>query len=267
MTPVEPEATSNLWRFDFWVLLGIAAVAVLEEFVSAFAADLRGGHPSASALGVLTASSLVFVVLLARGASQLPPRAGFSLLPILEAWRLGSLTARDALVPVVVGMAAGILQPYAAIQYHELLKRWFGPAPFTHPAHRQSLGVVDLLCSSIIEEMMFRAALFSLLVIAIRWIWEAPISKKSIPIWIGNVLQALIFGAAHTAAGVGGIKLSPWYVSVPLSAQTWSGLVLGCIYWRYGLESAIISHTTYDLLVLQVVRFRALRRAVTAPWF
>ena len=256
--------TLNLRRFDFWVLLAVSLIALGAEMVLDMESE---GRLHAPVLVILAVTVLVLAVLLALGASRFPRQADFSTLPILAAWRSGSLTAPAAVLPLIVGIATGVLQSYAAIQYRQSLKHWLGPAPFTHPSHPQLLSVADILSSSIIEEIMFRAVLFAFLVIFIRWVWETPIANKSIPIWIANVLQSLAFGAAHVALGIGGLKASPWYVSLLLAAQTWSGLVLGCIYWKYGLESATTSHVTYDLLLLGLARHKGIRRAAMAPLF
>jgi len=97
---------------------------------------------------------------------------------------------------------------------------------------------------------MFRAVFFAFLVVAIRCVWETPIARKSTPIWIANILQSLAFGAVHTALGVGGLEALPQYARPFLAVQTWGGLILGCLYWKYGLESAIICHVAYDLLLV-----------------
>jgi hypothetical protein len=167
--PENSEATLNLRHFDFWVLLAVSLVALAVEVVL----DVEStGRLPVPVLAILAVTILVLAVLLALGASRFPQRADFSTLPILGAWRSRSLTARAAALPLIVGIATGVLQSYAAIQYRQSLKHWLGPAPFTHPSHPQLLSVADILSSSIIEEIMFRAVLFAFLAIAIRWAWE-----------------------------------------------------------------------------------------------
>jgi hypothetical protein len=253
-TPENSEAAYDLRRLDFWLLFGISFAALVG--FSFF--GVRSRSAVLTLLMRFPARSVVLFaivpVLLASGASRLPPRAGFSVLPILEGWRARSLMARDAAIPVAIGAAVGTLQSYAVVQYVQLLKNWFGPATSTRHLHHQLLNVGELISGSIIEEIFDRGVIFAVFVIAIRWVWEAPISRKSIPIWVANILQALVFGADHISLGVGGLYAWPWYVSLPLLAQTWGGIILGCVYWKYGLESAIICHATYDVLVLKAAR-------------
>jgi hypothetical protein len=73
-------------------------------------------------------------------------------------------------------------------------------------------------------------------------------------LWIGNLMSALVFAGAHlpqVAAG-GLILLVPVVVF-----STSAGMVMGSLFMRFGLASAIVGHFTADLMVYVVPRMVA----------
>jgi membrane protease YdiL (CAAX protease family) len=123
----------------------------------------------------------------------------------------------------------------------------------TLPRHHIWPSVIDLCCAPILEEILHRAIIFAFLVGVIRWSTGVRSrSSETAAVWTANLLQALIFGAAHVFTGMSLLYGRPWYIRLLLSTQTWDGLILGWIYWRYGLESAIACHVASDLSLLVI---------------
>jgi hypothetical protein len=54
--------------------------------------------------------------------------------------------------------------------------------------------------------------------------------------------QALIAGLGHVLGGANGLPIGPWYMQVVLSPQTLGSFALGLVYWRYGLETSMLTH-------------------------
>ncbi len=105
--------------------------------------------------------------------------------------------------------------------------------------------------AAIVEEVEFRLFLLSMLALAIARILPAkPRGTDLVSLWIGNVLQALVFGGVHIWQGE--TTLAPWapsWLQVLVAVQTWSGLVLGFVFARYGIEASILTHCLYDMLM------------------
>lgn len=229
--------------FDYWLLFGAGIAALFGIYLWVFGFRIA---PDGFAL-VYFGASPVYAALTAVIAATVPRRAGLPVLPILENWWVECLNIRKIGHPIIVAIAVGSIVPCAAIYYdHELIKRLGSAGSTSHVAP----NVLGLVCTAVLEEILFRGALFAMFATFLRWAWDRLFPNATlIPVWIANVLQAGLFGAAHIAVGRGVLKERPWYIRTLLISQTWSGLVLGCVYWRYGIESAILCHTTFDLVL------------------
>jgi membrane protease YdiL (CAAX protease family) len=244
----QPSAQVDLRWLDFWVLFGAGAGALIGLELSIAGLHL-GAASRALALLVVSAPYAAATAALAVIAAR---RADFPILPIVEKMRMRALSARDAFNRIAAGLESGVVTAVGVWIYLPLLTKWLGGAP---QQHRFRPHPVDIVCSVLLEEILFRLIVFGALAAALRWLWARIGSGASAaPLWTANVLQSLLFGAAHLAARLGGLGGHPWYVRLPLIPQTWAGLVLGWIYWRYGIESAVVCHATYDLIVFSIVR-------------
>jgi membrane protease YdiL (CAAX protease family) len=114
-------------------------------------------------------------------------------------------------------------------------------------AHPAAVGVGF----PIIEEMHFRLFLMTALLWLIAKILRAPAGKLSVKgWWTAIVIQGLIFGAMHAATGEGTLWWEPRAVQMLLEPRSVAGIVLGYVYWRWGLETSILAHVLADLSVL-----------------
>ena len=114
-------------------------------------------------------------------------------------------------------------------------------------AHPAAVGVGF----PIIEEIHFRLFLMTALVWLITKLLRAPAGKLSAGgWWTAIAIQGLIFGAIHAATGEGTLWWEPRAVQMLLEPRTVAGIVLGYVYWRWGLETSILAHVIADLSVL-----------------
>lgn len=105
---------------------------------------------------------------------------------------------------------------------------------FTGPLAPRTLAMCIL---AVLEELRFRLALMSALVLAAAALW-----KRTPPAWC---FLLIITGAQ--LANVGMFVLhDPVYASLRYLAV---GCVWGWLYWRYGLVSALIGHGTAHLVL------------------
>jgi membrane protease YdiL (CAAX protease family) len=133
----------------------------------------------------------------------------------------------------------------------------FGPSmPSVYTATRRGItwqGLPASLNGGITEELLMRLFLLSLLGLgARRLLTPAAKGLPAAPFWVANCLVALLFGLAHIPGAL---------ASVPLTATVWAyaivlngicGIVFGWLYWRKGLEAAMLAHFTVDI-VLHVI--------------
>jgi membrane protease YdiL (CAAX protease family) len=114
-------------------------------------------------------------------------------------------------------------------------------------AHPAAVGVGF----PIIEEIHFRLFLMTALLWLIAKILRTPAGKVSAKAWwTAIVIQGLMFGAMHAATGEGTLWWEPRAVQMLLEPRSVAGIVLGYVYWRWGLETSILAHVLEDLGVL-----------------
>lgn len=104
------------------------------------------------------------------------------------------------------------------------------------------------------EEIQLRLFLLTLFAWLGSLIWRKTDGRPGLGVlWTATVLAALVFGLGHLSTyGAMGLTVTPVLLGAALTANGIGGLVLGWLYWAYGLESAVIAHFTADI-VLQLV--------------
>jgi membrane protease YdiL (CAAX protease family) len=140
------------------------------------------------------------------------------------------------LVPGVLGGAVGALIAIALVQV----------APADNPAslpYAPSL-MTRVLGGGITEEIFFRWGTMAL----VLWVlWRVFQRKEEKPrpllVWGAITISAVLFGAYHLP-GVAALTgpLSPEMVAYVFAGPAAFGFVAGALFWRYGLEAAIIAH-------------------------
>lgn len=119
----------------------------------------------------------------------------------------------------------------------------------TSLAHAPSMPM--LVEAAIQEEILFRLFLLT----GILWTVErlgsfSGFIGSGTVFWAANVLQALLFGAAHAAEGDVVIDGLLWPIRIAATPQTLGGLVLGWVYRYYGVGASISSHVLSNALFL-----------------
>jgi hypothetical protein len=101
-----------------------------------------------------------------------------------------------------------------------------------------------LLYGGVTEEVLMRWGLMTVLI----WLpWRLIQKRAGLPrrsyIVGAIVVAALLFGILHLpAAAAMGANLNPSVVTYVIAGNTLPGVLFGILYWRYGLEAAIIAH-------------------------
>lgn len=101
--------------------------------------------------------------------------------------------------------------------------------------------------AAITEEIFFRLGLMTLFVWVMRLIIKSPAAHAP-SLWIGNMLAAILFAGAHLPQI--SFEVYGWSLFVPFVVMSCgTGMIMGWLYMRYGLISAMIAHFTIDLVV------------------
>jgi membrane protease YdiL (CAAX protease family) len=104
--------------------------------------------------------------------------------------------------------------------------------------------VARVLYGGITEELLLRWGLMTALVwLAWRFLQQRHGPVRVGFVWLAIAVSALIFAAGHLpAASVLLGALDVPVVAFVMGVNTAFGLLFGYLYWRHGLESAIIAH-------------------------
>ena len=111
-------------------------------------------------------------------------------------------------------------------------------------------GLLASFYGGIAEELQLRLFLMSLLAWLGRFISKTPEGKPTNAVfWIAILLAAVLFGLGHLPTLSLSVPLTPLVVARTVVLNGVLGIVFGWLYWKRGLESAIISHFSADIVL------------------
>ena len=156
-------------------------------------------------------------------------------------WRELRFEGKSCVVAAVSGLGVG-----AAMMALELL--WFSnvseviKSSYDVPPTISNF-IASLIYGGIIEELMLRLFLMSLIALVLRKVFfksEENVSAKALV--IANVLSALLFAAGHIPATVMSIGITPIILIRCFLLNGGAGLVFGRLYRKRGIQYAMIAH-------------------------
>lgn len=221
-----------------WLLGLPGIVALLRHLLQTLSAA-----PAEVPAGVIAVASGAQYGLLLTAAvyagARLAHRTGLQA-PLLSAWldnRPLAPALRALCMPAVGGGLCGVAILAA---YRSVLPPDLKPLLQDHAVPL----AVRLLYGGVTEEILLRWGLMSLLAWGLWRVWRGrPGHLPAAAAWIAIGLSALLFGIAHLPAtfSLFGERATDAVLPV-LAANTAFGVVAGVLYWRRGLEAAILGH-------------------------
>ncbi len=104
------------------------------------------------------------------------------------------------------------------------------------------------LSAALTEEIFFRLGLVTFFVWAMRSVVRKP-AFDTPSLWIGNGLAAVAFASAHLPHILTTSSPSWDFLILFVLVSSLAGIIMGWMYLRYGLISAVVAHFTTDLVV------------------
>jgi membrane protease YdiL (CAAX protease family) len=109
--------------------------------------------------------------------------------------------------------------------------------------------LVRLLYGGLTEEVLLRWGMMTVLTWLLWRFFQRGGEVHPAHVWIAIVASSLIFGlghlpVAHLLLGT----LTPSTLAWVIGANSWFGLIFGWLFWRRGLESAMVAHATTHLV-------------------
>jgi len=231
----------------FWILFTLALVSAI--LVLPYALNLESSLLSNAqvpmALIIIASviqSSIIFAVAVYLGGI-LSRKIGFGL-PLLEAWiNKKKIDYNKTLgISIISGLAVGLIivildkVVFTQVVPAANVPRW--------------QGFLASFYGGIGEEILMRCFLLSLLIFIIVKVFK----RKPNPaiIWSSIFFVSVAFGLGHLPATAAITAITASVVLRAIVLNGIGGMVFGWLYWKKGLESAIIAHFFADL-VLHVI--------------
>ena len=174
--------------------------------------------------------------------------------PLIESWlyhEASPVRARDSFKSgVLVGVAVGIVLVIIILAVAPHMPG----LPFVSAA-RAPVWKRLLACfyGGIDEEVLTRLFLLSLFAwLGLRIFQKQKARLLPSTFWIANVLAAVLFGLGHLPAASRVMQITPEVILLALALNGIAAVPFGYLYWKRGLEAAMIAHFCADF-VLYVV--------------
>lgn len=111
-------------------------------------------------------------------------------------------------------------------------------------------GFLASFYGGIVEEIFLRLFFMSLII----WIFSKlkgsrDIIKNKGAVWSSIIMAAILFGVGHLPATAALTSLTPIVIFRALFLNGIGGIVFGWLYWKNGLESAMIAHFSADIIL------------------
>lgn len=245
--------------FDVRVVLLIFAVALpgiviavpktLKQLRSTIETRLPEGKslpPTPVLIVVQLLQSIVLVGGLSAVGGVFAPKAGLSA-PVFSALATGGNVV--AVLPSVLEvfglslLGAGV---FLALYYFVFRRRLDATTAQQWDRLRNQLGIGSrLLYGGIVEEVLMRWGLMSLLVWLVRLIPGVP---EAVAVWSVIGVVGVLFGLGHAPSYLAaGCRKSPLFFTAMIVLNLWAGVLFGFLFWKYGLAAAMVSHMLFHL--------------------
>lgn len=244
-----------------WIATILGTVAVLPYVLELQAElleslDLPMSLPALIALQVMQ-GAILFGLLIAAGLF-FASRVGLSA-PILDAITRGESAADKLrailLISVLVGVTAALIiigLEFAVFQPALIRELGESAREFSLQAEQPAAwkGFLASFYGGIVEEVLLRLFVMSLLAWLGSFVSKTTEGKPTSAVfWIANILAAVLFGLGHLPATATLIPLTPLVITRAIVLNGLGGIAFGYLYWKRGLESAMIAHFSADIVL------------------
>lgn len=147
---------------------------------------------------------------------------------------------------LIIGLDVFVFQPLLKVQLGAGNALGVG-SPHT-PAPWQ--GLLASFYGGINEEILLRLLVMSFLAWIGRSISKTAEGRPTLAVlWVANVLAAVLFGLGHLPVTSTLVTLTPLVVTRAIVLNGLVGVGFGYLYFKHGLESAMVSHFCADLIL------------------
>jgi len=255
-----------------WRLLGILVVAILVSviLITPYSVSIQSNTLATAKLPLplpiliplqWLQTTILYGILAAIGL-LVADRIGLGA-PFLESWLAGKpewdRVRKFALPAIVAGVLAGIViiildSLVFGPQLSAEIKRLGISIPASSLMPPAWEGFLASFYGGTTEEILLRLFMLSLFAWIGRFVNRASDGRPGeIALWVANILSAILFGLGHLpATAAAGLPMDALVITRAIVLNGLAGLVFGWFYWKHGLEAAMVSHFSCDI-VLHVI--------------
>ena len=251
------------WKV-FFILLAAAVIATLLVLpylleVQSSAIDLtKLGIPLPILLTLQTVQSTIIFAIVIFAGLFFASRVGLTT-PILDSMTRGEPVSDKvrAILPIsiILGVLATLVVLGLEFFYFQpaMMKELGDSAAALNLQTSQPAAWKGFLASfygGIAEEIQLRLFVMSLLAWLGKFISKTSEGKPtSLIFWIANILAAVLFGLGHLPTMSLLVPLTALVITRTVILNGLIGVVCGWLYWKRGLESAMIAHFSADIVL------------------
>ena len=251
------------WKIFFivWIAAVIGVVAIIPYTLTLQSGTLENLNLQISLpllLVIQIAQNAVMFGLLTALGLFFANRIGLGL-PLVEAFLRGESVADRVRTFLPLSIAIGVIASLLIIGlefviFQPALMRELGNS--INPLNLQTAqppawqGFLASFYGGISEEVMLRLFVMSLFAWLGSFISKTAEGKPTSAVfWIANILAAVLFGIGHLPATAIIIPLTPLVITRAIVLNGLAGVAFGWLYWKRGLESAIVAHFSADIIL------------------
>jgi membrane protease YdiL (CAAX protease family) len=235
-----------------WAAVGALSVVAAMPYVFTLQADLLSAAPFGWPVVVVlsTAQTGLLMFIGAIVGLTLGRSVGLDS-PVARTWldqRRFEISRRPAAISVALGvLSAGAIFGLDAAVFSALVP----PVPAgVSTGLAWWKGLLASFYGGIGEELLLRLGVMTLL----TWLVWRVVHRRAVPVpafafWFGIVGAALLFGAGHLPATAALWPLTGPVIARALVLNGIGGIAFGWLYWKHGLEHAMLAHFTADVVL------------------
>jgi membrane protease YdiL (CAAX protease family) len=250
------------WKvfFILWAAAALSTIVLLPyalELQSSALASLDLPIPLPVLLVIQTVQNAILFGIMIFIGMILMKRIGLST-PILDTVTQGESASEKlrAVLPIsiilgviasllIIGLDVFVFQPALLT---ELGDKANGLAQTSQPAAWK--GFLASFYGGIGEEIQLRLLVMSLIAWLGSFVSKTSEGRPASAIfWIANILAAILFGLGHLPATANILPLTPLVITRAILLNGIGGVIFGWLYWKRGLESAMIAHFSADIVL------------------
>ena len=251
------------WKV-FLILLVAAVIATL--LVLPYVLEIQSSVVDLSKLGIplpvlialqTVQTALIFAIVIFAGLF-FAGRVGLNT-PILDSLTRGESVADRirAILPlsIILGVVTTLLVLGLEFLYFQpaMVKEFGDTAAALNLKTSQPAAWKGFLASfygGIAEEIQLRLFVMSLLAWLGKFISKTAEGKPTnLIFWVANILAAVLFGLGHLPTTALLVPLTALVVTRAIVLNGLIGIVCGWLYWKHGLESAMVAHFSADIVL------------------